>query len=266
MDGEWWTVVPNWTTSRTACALAPAIKIYTVHRSLSTVHLPPPPRLCYKIKTMIPERIDNLKPPYPSLDVYLLGLVEFESCLNLQARLADEISLRRDRHGALILCEHPPIITMGRDASHAHLACEPGELVVRNMEVRWLNRGGGAIVHAPGQLAAYPILPVDRLGFGLVELRARLELSLLNVCHEQRVSAWREATEPGVWCRCGRLAALGVAVRSGVTQQGLFVNVAPSMELQRLVQMPSGGRVSSLAAQRPSIRWLLTPLPAACRT
>ncbi|MBI5758696.1 MAG: lipoyl(octanoyl) transferase [Planctomycetales bacterium] len=199
---------------------------------------------------MISERIDNLKRPQQSLDVYLLGLVEFESCLSLQERLADEISQQRDRRGALILCEHPPIITMGRDASHAHLVCEPGELVVRNMEVRWLNRGGGAVVHAPGQLAAYPILPVDRLGFGLAELRARLELSLLDVCREQRVAAWREATEPGVWCRCGRLAALGVAVRSGVTQHGLFLNVSPSMELQRFVRMPSDGRVSTLAAQR----------------
>jgi lipoate-protein ligase B len=199
---------------------------------------------------MISEHIDNLKQRQQSLDVYLLGLVEFESCLSLQERLADEISQRRDRRGALVLCEHPPIITMGRDASHAHLACEPGELVVRNMEVRWLNRGGGAVVHAPGQLAAYPILPVDRLGFGLAELRARLELSLLDVCREQRVSAWREVTEPGAWCRCGRLAALGVAVRSGVTQHGLFVNVSPSMELQRFVRMPSSGRVSSLAAQR----------------
>jgi lipoate-protein ligase B len=199
---------------------------------------------------MIHERIDNLKRPEQSLDVYLLGLIEFESCLSLQERLADEISQRHDRRGALILCEHPPIITMGRDASHTHLACEPGELVVRRMDVRWLNRGGGAVVHAPGQLAAYPILPVDRLGIGLAELRARLELSLLDVCGEQRVAAWREATEPGVWCRCGRLAALGVAVRSGVTQQGLFVNIAPSMELQQFVRMPSGGRVSSLAAQR----------------
>lgn len=187
---------------------------------------------------------------HQSLDVFLLGLVEFESCLWLQERLAEEISQRRDRHGVFLVCEHPPIVTMGREASHAHLACEPVELTVRNMEVRWLNRGGGAIVHAPGQLAAYPILPVDQLGFGLAELRARLELSLLDVCRELYVSAWREATEPGVWCRCGRLAALGVTVRSGVTHHGLFVNVSPSMDLQRMVTLPSGGRASSLAAQR----------------
>lgn len=199
---------------------------------------------------MMTSRFDNSMTRRQSLDVYLLGLVDFESCLWLQERLADEIAGRRDRCGALLVCEHPPLVTMGREASYAHLACEPGEFVVRNMDVRWLNRGGGAIVHGPGQLAAYPILPADRLGFGLTELRARLELSLLDICRELHVSAWREATEPGVWCRCGRLAALGVAVRSGVTHHGLFVNVSPSMDLQRMVTLPSGARVSSLTAQR----------------
>jgi lipoyl(octanoyl) transferase len=77
-----------------------------------------------------------------------------------------------------------------------------------------------------------------------------LELSLLDVCRELQVAAWREAREPGVWCRCGRLAALGLTVRSGVTHHGLFVNVSPSMDLQRMVSLPTGGRVSSLSTQR----------------
>jgi lipoate-protein ligase B len=199
---------------------------------------------------MITASFDYTMTRHQSLDVYLLGLVDFDSCLWLQERLAEEVAERRDRCGTLLVCEHPPLVTMGREASHSHLACEPEEFTVRNMEVRWVNRGGGAIVHGPGQLAAYPIMPVQRLGVGLAELRARLELALLDVCRELHVSVWREATEPGVWCRCGRLAALGVTVRSGVTHHGLFVNASPSMDLQRMVSLPSGSRVSSLAAQR----------------
>jgi lipoyl(octanoyl) transferase len=183
--------------------------------------------------------------------VHLLGTVDFESCLFLQERLVYEISGRNDSQGALLVCEHPPLITIGREGSAAHLLCEPKELAARQLDVRWLNRGGGCLVHVPGQLALYPILPLDRLQLGLSRLRQALEQTVVGSCRELRIPAETHADEPGVWGRSGQLAHIGLAIKSWVSYHGLFVNVCPAMDWLRLVQTgPRPGRLSCLAAER----------------
>lgn len=185
------------------------------------------------------------------LEVHLLGVVDFESALFLQERLIYEISGRDDTQGALLLCEHPPLVTIGREGSRAHLRAEPRELEARLIPVRWLSRGGGCVAHAPGQLAAYPIVPLDRLGLGLADYRARLEEAVADVAREQQIRAWRRAEEPGVWTRLGHVAQFGVGVRSWVAHHGLYVNVDPSPEFLRLVQTNRPGqRATSLTAVR----------------
>lgn len=186
-----------------------------------------------------------------TLEVRLLGTVDFESALWLQERLVDDVAGRNDATGGLLLCEHPPILTIGREGSRAHLLASPEELTARQLEIRWLNRGGGCLVHVPGQLAVYPIVPLDRLGIGLAEYRCRLEESVLDVCRELRVPAHRRCDEPGVWCRYGQVAHVGVAVKSWVAYHGMFLNVSPALQWLRLVQSNDhGNRVSSLSAAR----------------
>src|SRR5262245_30846503 len=80
------------------------------------------------------------------VQVYLLGPVEFEAALALQRRLAYHVAGDRDV-AALLLCEHPPLITVGRQGSWAHILCEPEELKARRWQVRWVNRGGGCLLH-----------------------------------------------------------------------------------------------------------------------
>ena len=187
----------------------------------------------------------------PSLEVYLLGLVDFESCLYLQDKLVGEIGDRNDGQGALLMCEHPPLITIGREGSRSHIACDPQELTARQIDVRWLNRGGPCVMHTPGQLALYPIIPLERRGLGLASYRDRLEGAVMDSCGELQVPAWVRPETPGVWCRCGQIAQLGVAVRSWVSYHGMFVNVCPSLDLQKLVHPPeAANRMTSLSAQR----------------
>lgn len=198
-----------------------------------------------------PENSNSSQSRTSSLEVYLLGIVDFDSAMALQNRLVFDVSGRDDAQGALLLCEHPPLVTVGREGSQSDILADERELTSRQMDVRWLNRGGGCMVHALGQLAAYPILPLDRLGIGLADYRHRLEEAVIDVCCELRVPATRDDNDPGVWCRCGKFADIGVAVKSWVSYHGMFINVSPSMDLMRLVRPNlSDGRVTSLSAQR----------------
>jgi lipoyl(octanoyl) transferase len=185
------------------------------------------------------------------LEVYLLGLVDYDAALFLQERLIYETSGREDRTGGLLLCEHPPMVTIGREGSRAYLRAEDREFAARRMEVRWTNRGGGCLVHCPGQLAVYPVVPLDRIGVRPAEYGARLCEAVIDLCTELRVPAWPSEDGRGVSCRLGQFAYVGAAIKAGVTYHGLFVNVSPPMDLVRLVDVgPGGERQTSLAAQR----------------
>jgi lipoyl(octanoyl) transferase len=186
-----------------------------------------------------------------SLDVFLLGVLDLDSSKELQERLRREIAGRTDSHGAILVCEHPPSVTIGREGSFADVLVEREELVSRRMDVRWLNRGGGTIVHVPGQLAVYIVAPLDRLEIGLLEFRTALETSLIATAADLKVPAERALSTPGALCRCGQFAFIGASVRDWVSHGGMHVNVSVPQEALDLIRWTrSDVRITSLAAQR----------------
>jgi lipoyl(octanoyl) transferase len=189
---------------------------------------------------------------FPVLQAYLLGVVEFEAALNLQRRLVYEVRGDRDQ-AALLLCEHPPLITVGREGSFRHLLCEPRDLQARRWHVRWVNRGGGCLLHVPGQLAVYPVFPLDRLGLSLPAYLERLQKVLVDVMADFHVpgEAFR-STGPGVWVGPRLVAGVGVAVRDWVTYYGAYLNINPALEPFRLVRSggPLAGPMTSLERER----------------
>jgi lipoyl(octanoyl) transferase len=186
-----------------------------------------------------------------SLDVFLLGMVDLDTSLALQERLRREIASRNDAYGAILICEHPPSVTIGREGSFADVLVEREELVARKMDVRWLNRGGGTFVHLPGQLAASVIVPLDRLGLGLLSFRSSLENALIRTAADLKVPAERSTVAPGVVCRCGQFAFIGASVRDWVSHGGLYINVSVPQEALDLIRWSRAEhRVTSLATQR----------------
>lgn len=170
-----------------------------------------------------------------ALRVYLLGLVEFEAALNLQRILAYQAAGDR-QSAALILCEHPPIITVGRDGSPAHIRCDREELRARQWPVRWVNRGGGVLLHLPGQLAIYPIVPLDWHGLGVAEYLERLHRVLTALLADFGVRATTRSGQPGVWSESRLIASVGVAVRDWVSYYGAFLNINPNLQPFRFVR------------------------------
>jgi lipoyl(octanoyl) transferase len=186
-----------------------------------------------------------------SLEVHLLGLVDYDAALALQERLVYEVSGRNDGQGVLLLCEHPPLITIGREGSRTHVLASQHDLDACEVPVRWVARGGGAVLHTMGQLAVSPILPLDRLRIGVGDFRNRIEEGLLAVCRALRVPAKRSPAAPGLWSRGGQLASFGAAVKNETTCHGAYLNVNPDPGFLSMVEScPPGERVTSLEIQR----------------
>lgn len=162
-----------------------------------------------------------------ALEVYLLGVVDLDAALLLQEQFVQSLQQRDDRQGVLLLCEHPPVVTVGREAGSQWLADPRKDLRDRDVPIHWLNRGGGAVLHSPGQLAAYPIVPVARRGWGILEYRQRIERAVARVCMDCHVPGWTEPEETGIWTRGGQVAEIGLAVQSGISSHGVFLDVSP---------------------------------------
>jgi len=171
----------------------------------------------------------------PAVQAYLLDRIDFAVCLELQQRLLSEVAGRDDGQITLLLCEHPQIITVGRGGSPADLANESHLLRSRQIEVRWVNRGGGCLLHCPGQLAIYPLVPLRWHGFSVGEYLERLQAGVIEALDDLNIHGQTPPARHGVWGRTGQLAAVGVAVRNWVTYYGAYINVCPPMGLFRLV-------------------------------
>jgi lipoyl(octanoyl) transferase len=182
--------------------------------------------------------------------IHLLGVVDFEDCLSLQRRLAYDALTRADGRIVVLICKHPPLITIGRGGSRGDVRLTGAELAARQLEVRYISRGGGAILHAPGQLAIYPIVPLECHGWTIGDYVRRLQKSLAELLLEFKV---RPVSVPGSMALAGRsgvLAAIGVSVRQGVTMHGAFLNVNPEMRDFGRVVVAGGQTMSSLLSHR----------------
>jgi len=185
-----------------------------------------------------------------AVHIHLLGQVDYEDCLSLQRRLAYDALSRADGRIIVLICEHLPLVTIGRAGSRRHVRLSGGELVERQLSIRYVDRGGGAILHAPGQLAIYPIVPLDWHGWTIGAYLRGLQAALAQLLIEFNV---RPAAVPGSFALAGRsgiLAALGVGVRQGVTLHGAFLNVNPQMRDFGRIEVAAGQTMSSLLSHR----------------
>jgi lipoic acid synthetase len=161
-----------------------------------------------------------------TLSVHQLATVEYEAACRLQEELA-AARAEGAMGDALLLVQHPPVITVGRGGGWQEILAPDDVLHKEGIRVLPTDRGGRATYHGPGQLVVYPILKLpDR------DLHAylwRLEEVIIRVLAGYGLSAARSEAHPGVWLNGEKIAAIGLAVRQGITRHGVALNVAPQM-------------------------------------
>lgn len=120
--------------------------------------------------------------------------------------------------------EHPPVFTMGLNASKEHLLA-PGDIPVVQID-----RGGQVTFHGPGQLMIYPLIDLRRIGMGVRTLVTALEQSVVDLAAEYDIAAASRADAPGVYVHGDKLASVGLRIRRGCSFHGMALNVDIDLE------------------------------------
>jgi lipoyl(octanoyl) transferase len=211
------------------------------------------------------------------ISVVQLGQLDYAAGLRLQQRL---VALRKagEIGDVLLLLEHPPVITLGRNAKAANVLLSPEALAARGVEVFECDRGGDVTFHGPGQIVGYPIfdlrghelLPLDaqlrsqrladrsvratnlpatpeRKTLGAVDYVRRLEEVLIRTCADFGIEGKRVPGLTGVWTQDdqdvptqeGKIAAIGVHISRSVTSHGFALNVNSDLSYFDLI-VPCG--------------------------
>ena len=140
-----------------------------------------------------------------------------------------------DTPDELWLVEHEPVFTLGQAGKPEHV------LAAGDIPVLQVDRGGQVTYHGPGQLVAYPMVDLRRLGIGVRELVCRIEAAVIDVLAGFNVHGERREGAPGIYVGGRKVMALGLRVRRGCSFHGLAFNIAMDLEPFRRIN-PCGFR------------------------
>ena len=171
-----------------------------------------------------------------------LGLTGYAEAYALQKRI---VAARKAEtiEDVLLLCEHPHVITQGRNGRRDHLLV--GEHVLRQKGVEFYetSRGGDITYHGPGQIVGYPILNLSEIRRDVVWYVRMLEEAMIRATAEFGISAKRVAGKTGIWAESGsseeKLGAIGVHISRWVTSHGFAYNVSTDLRFFDLI-VPCG--------------------------
>jgi len=173
-----------------------------------------------------------------------LGRISYSQAMAVQQRLHAQV-VEGSHDPTVLLLEHDPVITVTkRDGIAAHLLASPELLRGQGIEVVETDRGGDITYHGPGQLVAYPIVPLQPLGLNVRQYVAALEQAIIDTLAKFGVEGRRDPAGVGVWVSqlrspgCSqfhtphpaKIAAIGVRVRRWVTLHGLALNVTTNLD------------------------------------
>lgn len=219
-------------------------------------------------------RSHRSRPVSPSLCVDLtshmqarwswLGRIAFAPAVRLQEDLREGICAGSVPE-TLLLCEHEPVITLGRSADARHVLATPALLTARGVVLEQASRGGDVTYHGPGQLVGYPIF---RLRRGVVAHVESMAEAIITVLRAFGITGVFRREQPGVWVGDAKICAFGVHVRRRVAIHGFALNIAPNLADFGLI-VPCGLRgqpvtsVAELLGRHYDVEPWVTPIAEA---
>jgi lipoyl(octanoyl) transferase len=178
----------------------------------------------------------------PPLLITDLGLISYTDAYALQQRL---VAARKANavDDVLLFCEHPHVITLGRNANRTNLLASENVLRQKNVELQTTNRGGDVTYHGPGQIVGYPILNLDKIKRDVGWYVRILEEAMIRASADFGVTAYRVTGKTGIWVDAApteeKLAAIGVHISRWVTSHGFAYNVSTDLRYFDLI-IPCG--------------------------
>lgn len=154
--------------------------------------------------------------------VRTLGLQDYEPLWRGMQQFTESRSSRTPDE--IWFTEHPPVFTLGLNASRDHLLT-PGEIPVIQVD-----RGGQVTYHGPGQLMIYPLLDLKRARLGVRDLVTALEQTAISLVAEFGVEAVNRKDAPGVYVQSRKIASVGLRVRRGASYHGMALNLDVDLE------------------------------------
>ena len=158
------------------------------------------------------------------IDILDLGLSPFKEVWDLQKELVKKRQYGQIKD-TLILAEHEPVYTLGKNANENHIL----QNSPRDVKTYQIERGGDVTFHGPGQLVGYPIMDLHNYNKSISCYMRSLEQLIIDTLAEFRVTAERKDGLTGVWVGDEKIAALGVRVTRWITMHGFALNVSPAL-------------------------------------
>ena len=173
------------------------------------------------------------------LNVLKLGRCDYKKAWDIQRDILEKRQ-KGEVGDTLILVEHPPVITLGRNAVDSNVVVPQKYLEDNGIGVYNIERGGDVTYHGPGQIVGYPIVSLREKGMGIREFVERLEYTFIRLLKENYgIESGLNLEFPGVWVGNSKITAIGLAVKKGVTMHGFAFNVNTNLDHFKLI-VPCG--------------------------
>lgn len=174
------------------------------------------------------------------LNILDLGQCDYRKALDIQYEILGKVQ-SGDMDDTLILVEHPPVITLGKNATESNVLFDEKDLKEKGIDLYNISRGGDVTYHGPGQLVGYPIFNLKKNhGRSIRVFIEKLEDVFIDFIGDTyNLSVGRHECNAGVWYGEEKVVALGLAVKSGVTMHGFAFNLNTILDHFNLI-VPCG--------------------------
>lgn len=161
------------------------------------------------------------------IDWTYLGVVDYELAMRIQYAHARRVGIGFTPR--LFLMQHPPTVTLGRQADSSNLLLAEREYQSRGIKVIHAKRGGDVTYHGPGQLVGYPVVSLDMLRISVPEwVKSNAQAIVRFLEHHGVSSAWSDR-HPGVWVDRKKIAAVGFHISKRISTHGIALNLDPDL-------------------------------------